>query len=267
MVSDTDEPERQDFETRKPIVATELKRINDVRAQSLPGHEALIEGPTLDGKTTGAETAEAVAAAEQARLKYEKSCLYKLCKQHAISSDIEDDLKDQVRYLVCFKKEILPGTQTETKRAMALKKIEQDARKLISAINALSFEDHMALDNEFFSVDEPDFEDLFYIANDSQNFDVAARVLPRLERAAKASSERLASVGKSGAPNITKRQADFIRCIAQVLSKAEIAPKGSGKFLEFCTAIFKDAGLTLPNRAIRYFIKEVRPNLKASGCL
>lgn len=43
----------------------EIKRSNDVRAAGLPGHEALIERLASDGKTTGAEAALAVVAAER----------------------------------------------------------------------------------------------------------------------------------------------------------------------------------------------------------
>ncbi len=48
--------------------AAERKRIADVRAQTMPGHEALIEALAADGKTSGAEAAMAVVAAEKARL-------------------------------------------------------------------------------------------------------------------------------------------------------------------------------------------------------
>ncbi len=48
--------------------ASELQRIKDVRAQSLPGHEALVETLAFDGKTTGPEAAMAVMAAERARI-------------------------------------------------------------------------------------------------------------------------------------------------------------------------------------------------------
>lgn len=45
--------------------AAERKRIADVRAAALPGHEALIEQLAFDGKTTGAEAALQVLAAER----------------------------------------------------------------------------------------------------------------------------------------------------------------------------------------------------------
>lgn len=45
--------------------AQERARIQAVRAQTLPGHEALIETLAFDGKTTGPEAASAVLAAER----------------------------------------------------------------------------------------------------------------------------------------------------------------------------------------------------------
>ena len=48
--------------------AAEAQRISDVRAQTLPGHEALVEKLAFDGKTTGPEAAMAVMAAERARI-------------------------------------------------------------------------------------------------------------------------------------------------------------------------------------------------------
>ena len=48
--------------------AAERQRIADVRAQTLPGHETLVEQLAFDGKTTGSEAAMAVMAAERARI-------------------------------------------------------------------------------------------------------------------------------------------------------------------------------------------------------
>lgn len=48
--------------------AAERQRIQDVRAQSLPGHEALIEALAFDGKTTGPEAASQVLKAERERV-------------------------------------------------------------------------------------------------------------------------------------------------------------------------------------------------------
>lgn len=52
-------------ELRAEILADEHARQNDVRAQSLPGHEALIAQMAADGTTTGPMAAVAVLAAER----------------------------------------------------------------------------------------------------------------------------------------------------------------------------------------------------------
>lgn len=43
----------------------ELDRIASVKAQAIPGHEALIEKMAFDGKSTGADAAMAIVAAEK----------------------------------------------------------------------------------------------------------------------------------------------------------------------------------------------------------
>lgn len=53
---------------RAEAAAAERQRINDVRAQALPGHEALVEQLAFDGKTTGAEAALQILAAERIKL-------------------------------------------------------------------------------------------------------------------------------------------------------------------------------------------------------
>lgn len=53
---------------RQQGAAAERQRITDVRAQVLPGHEALIERLAFDGTTTGPQAAMAVLAAERQTL-------------------------------------------------------------------------------------------------------------------------------------------------------------------------------------------------------
>ena len=53
--------------TRAEGAAAELQRVKDVQAASLPGHEALIATLMFDGKTTGAEAALKVLAAERTK--------------------------------------------------------------------------------------------------------------------------------------------------------------------------------------------------------
>ena len=48
--------------------AAERDRIKGVREQSMPGHEALVETMAMDGKTTPAEAAMAVMAAQRSAL-------------------------------------------------------------------------------------------------------------------------------------------------------------------------------------------------------
>ena len=48
--------------------AQERERIQSVRAQRMPGHNALVEALAFDGKTTGPEAAVAVLAAERTKL-------------------------------------------------------------------------------------------------------------------------------------------------------------------------------------------------------
>lgn len=55
-------------DARTAGAAAERDRITQVRAQIMPGHEALIEKLAFDGKTTGPEAAVAVVAAEKARI-------------------------------------------------------------------------------------------------------------------------------------------------------------------------------------------------------
>lgn len=55
-------------EGEKAGAEKERQRIKDVRAQLLPGHDALIEEMVADGKTTGAEAAVRILSAEKGRM-------------------------------------------------------------------------------------------------------------------------------------------------------------------------------------------------------
>lgn len=52
-------------EGAKAGAEAERKRIQDMEAQSMPGHEALIQGLKFDGKTTGDMAAAAILKAEK----------------------------------------------------------------------------------------------------------------------------------------------------------------------------------------------------------
>ena len=60
-----DHPEAADV-LRAEGAAAENKRVNDVRAMLVPGHEAMIEQLAADGQTTGDAAARAIVLAEQA---------------------------------------------------------------------------------------------------------------------------------------------------------------------------------------------------------
>ncbi len=208
------------------------------------------------------------AAPEGVAMANKRKRLSDLCKKYDVPSTVENALNYQVENLATFKNVILPNTKTQTQRAHNFLKIESYIDKLKAEIEALTWEDRNSLDDEFFGVSKPGFFESLDPVNDCQEFDIAGSVLPRLKRASMASRDRLQNVSKSGRADMTVRQADFIRCIAQALMRANIAPSYSGKFYEICNAIYEAAGLTLPDRAIRYFMTKLRPKLKSSGyCL
>lgn len=62
----TEELQAQLATAKADGAAAENQRIKDVRAQLIPGHEALIEALAADGKTSGAEAALAIVGAERA---------------------------------------------------------------------------------------------------------------------------------------------------------------------------------------------------------
>lgn len=69
----------------------ERQRINDVRAQSLPGHESLVEKLAFDGKTTGPEAAQQIVAAENSTRKTMESALDEDAPLAVNSIDAGDD--------------------------------------------------------------------------------------------------------------------------------------------------------------------------------
>ncbi|MBK6367059.1 MAG: hypothetical protein IPF65_07310 [Polaromonas sp.] len=134
------------------------------------------------------------------------------------------------------------------------------------AIEGLTFVDRNALDNEFFGVDEPNFLKCFEFVGDARSFDLAGSLIPCIEAAAQKTQARFVGAGLAGAPKLTERQADFIRCIAGALKPAGITPSNSGKFLEFCNIIFEAAGFhDAPERAMKYFMKNLHPEMKVRG--
>ncbi len=64
-----DELQAQLTEAQAAGAENERKRISDVRAQLVPGHEKLIETMAFDGQSSAADAAMAIVAAEQKRVK------------------------------------------------------------------------------------------------------------------------------------------------------------------------------------------------------
>lgn len=195
--------------------------------------------------------------------------LSSVCRRHGVPKAVEADLELQAGHLRIFKTKLLPQSNTESQRAKSLQKIELLAIDLKREIELLGLEDRDALDNQyFFDSDIFVFRAALDRAENTDAFDLAGYVLPKVEVAAQIVRSRLKGAGLKSRPKVTERQADYVRCIAQVLMRANVIPAYSGAFFELCTATFAHAGLTLPDRAIRYFMQKIRPQIKASGrCL
>lgn len=191
-----------------------------------------------------------------------------LCEKLEISADVMAGLEAQVGYLRTFKNEILPNSQTPAQRTKSMQRIEALVIDLKKAVEGLPMEDRWDLDNQFLVVSKPPFELTYETVEEATFFDIGGSLLPGIGNAAAIVRGRLGSVKSTGRPPVTARQADFVRCIAQVLKRANVVPSHSGSFVKLCTAVFKEAGLTLPDKAIRFFMKDVRPKMKAAGyCL
>lgn len=128
------------------------------------------------------------------------------------------------------------------------------------------FGDRLALDGAYFEPDGSAILDAVEAGAEPGQFDLGGSTLPRVQQAAVRVQKGIVGAGKAGAPSMTARQADFIRWIAQSVKPAGVVPSNSGHFRDLCEAVFLAGGMTLPDRALRYFMKEIRPHLKADGC-
>jgi hypothetical protein len=194
--------------------------------------------------------------------------LRRLCVEYRVPASVEDALKRQAGYIAAWRSKVLPVDRTPTQRANALKRIETMAEKLKKEIEGLTFADRWVLDDVYFDLEGPRFFDALESGADLTQLDLGGFVLPELQRAAATVRSRIPGVGKAGAQPLTERQADFIRCIAQSVKPAGLVPASTGKFYELCAAVFDAGGMTMPDRALRYFMKTIRPQLFAAGyCL
>lgn len=189
-----------------------------------------------------------------------------LCKRIKVLASVEVKLGHQVDYLRIFKHQILPNTPTVTERAISLKRIETLAVEMKKAVESLSLDDRLALDDEFFNAELSAWWNSD--GGDPEAFDLAGRLLPRVAKSAISVRERIKGIGQPGAQKMTERQVEFIRCIAQAVKPAGIVPSLTGQFAEVCQAVYADAGLTVPERAMKFFMSKIRPKTKAAGyCL
>ena len=189
--------------------------------------------------------------------------LEKICSDARISESVAEGLIWQAAYLKRWKDEVRPAAPTKTGRARSLQKISELADKLKNAIEALEFEDRLALESEFFNQIDPLTD-----TTPAHEIDLGGFVVPKITMAASRAIERIPGRGEAGAQALSHRQADFIRCIASELKSAGIVPAHTGFFREICEAVFEAAGVTYPERAHRYFMEHIRPALKEFGyCL
>lgn len=194
--------------------------------------------------------------------------LRRLCVEYKVPNEVEEVLLRQAEFIAEWRSSIRPESKTPSQRAGSLKRIADLAEKLKEQIESLPFSDRLALDNAYFEPDRPVILDAVEGGADPRQFDLGGFVLPELQRAAISVERQIRGVGKTGAQSLTERQADFIRCIAQSVKPAGLVPAHTGQFLDLCMAIFDAGGVTFPERAMRHFMKEIRPSLRSAGyCL
>lgn len=173
--------------------------------------------------------------------------LRRLCADYGISDEVEATLIRQAGFIATWRDQIRPNELTSAQRVKKLQRIQSLALELQQEIETLPFLDRWALDAGL------------------STLDFAGVEMPLMRRSVEDRISYVQKDIKTGAPPLTDRQADFIRCIAQVLKPTNIAPANSGRFAELCRAVFELGGLTFPDRALRHFMKNMRPQLKTEG--
>lgn len=173
--------------------------------------------------------------------------LRRLCAEMSIGGEVEAALIRQAGFISTWKSQIKPADITPSQRVKKLQRIHSLAMDMQREVEALSLSDRWDLDASL------------------SILDLGGDLLPSIQRSVEELGQRAQTENRRGAPNVTHRQADFIRCIAQALKSTDIAPANSGRFADLCEAVFLAGGLTFPERALRYFMKDIRPQLKADG--
>lgn len=198
------------------------------------------------------------------------SALDEICADtEAIPPDVALELRQQVVNLRMWRDELMTTKPTRTQRVNALNAIAKLAEQMEQAVNDLGLEDQVALDAEFFEVpgDGVWFRALVEVLP-VRALDLGGFVIPHVAQAARAAADRIPGASGPGREKMTDRQADLIRCIASAVKPAGMVPAHTGIFREVCEAVFAEAGMTFPERALRHFMQHLRPRYQAGGwCL
>lgn len=205
------------------------------------------------------------------------SALRALCAEYKLSTQVCKRLEDLVRDLADWKQALQDMTMTAKTRATALQSVGAAALELQRSIESLPFDLRMKLDNCYFGLDSQEGEAAIVELLEaglieSKGLDLGAGLVPSIidavECAMQASGLAGAAAQRPGRQSTVEMQADFIRCIATHVKPAGMVPSNAGRFRRLCEALFHAAGLTLSDRALRHFMTERRPTLKAGGfCL
>ncbi|RFC35301.1 MAG: hypothetical protein DID92_2727744152 [Candidatus Nitrotoga sp. SPKER] len=194
---------------------------------------------------------------------FENNDVHRVCELYGISAQVESKLQILVTSLQVVKEKVWAESNTPGERKEVLREIIAKANELKLLIVGLPFADRYNLDDAYFGAPgDPHFDHLMGLVKDTSMFSLGDKVLPDIENAAKKVQARMKGVCKP------ERSADFIRCIAQALKPANIIPSYSGPFKEISIAVFADGGVTLSGKEIQFFMKNIRPQVKAQGyCL
>jgi hypothetical protein len=176
-----------------------------------------------------------------------------------------------------WQKVILPASLTPKQRARALAKVSVLAMQLAVFIDSLPGDVKFELNSQYFSgsLGRADREARIKYATqtdlDPALLAVEGSVLPNIAKAA----DRVAATpgfsappNEQGRPPIVDQQAHFIGRIAQCVMPAGITPSNGGRFRALCEAVFEAGSVTFPERALRHFVSDIRPDMKEDGlCL
>jgi hypothetical protein len=209
-------------------------------------------------------------------MKYVDDTLLALCDEYALSQEVRDGLYRQADYLETWQKLILPASLTPKQTASALAKVSNLAMQLAIFIDSLPGDIKFDLSSDYFS-DPMGREELQVRLKYSTLTDMGAllavegSVLPNIAKSAErvAAERRLrASVNERGRPPIVDQQSHFIGRIAECVRSAGIIPSNGGRFRKLCEAVFEAGSVTFPERALRNFMRNMRPEMKEDGrCL